>query len=187
MAFLAAVLPYISLIAGVGGSAMQANAAREAGKAGQEAKEYEADRYEEQAIASVASAQREMLNERRKKELIVSRAQALAAFGGGGVNDPTVQNIIGDLDGEGAYREAVSLYQGEEEARKLNLAAGLSRLEGANIRKGGEAQSRAYAIQGIASAASSASSLYSKYNQGKYNATQAGRNTTLATGTGLNN
>lgn len=185
MAFLAAVIPYISAIAGVAGSAMQANAAREAGKAGQEAKEYEAKRYEEQAIASVASAQREMLNERRKKELIVSRAQALAAFGGGSVNDPTIQNIIGDLDGEGAYREAIALYQGEEEARKLNTAAGLSRMEGLNLRKGGEATSRAYAIQGVSSAISSASSLYAKYNQGAYNAAQAGRTTTLATGTGV--
>lgn len=186
MAFLAAVLPYISLIAGVGGSAMQASAAREAGKAGQEMKELEAQNYEAQAVQSVASAQREMLNERRRKELVVSRAQALAAFGGGGVNDPTVQNIIGDLEGEGAYREAIALYQGEEEARKLEYAAGLSRLEGLNLRKGGEAQSRAYAIQGVASAVQSASSLYSKYNQAKYNSTQAGRTTTLATGTGLN-
>lgn len=175
MAALIGVLPYLSAIAGVAGSALSANAARNSGKLGQEAKEYEAQQYESRAIASVASAQRDMLNERKNKELIISRAQALAAFGGGGVNDPTVQNLIADIDNEGAYREAVALYRGEEEARKLNEAASLSRREGVIIMEGGKVQAMAYAVTG----------LYGKYNQ-KYNAEQAGKTATLSTGTGLN-
>lgn len=184
---MAALIGVLGLVASVGGSAMQSSAARKSGKDGQEAKEFEAKKYEAQGVQAIASAQRDMLNERRKKELVISRAQALAAFGGGGVNDPTVQNIIADIDNEGAYREAVALYQGEEESRKLNEAAYLSRKEGAIIREGGNALAKAHAIQGVSSAAQGASSLYSKYNQGKYNSAQAGRNTTLATGTGLNN
>ena len=184
---MAALVGVIGLVAGVAGSAAQANAARKSGKRGQQAKEYEARQYETQAIQSVASAQRDMLNERKKKELVVSRAQALAAFGGGGVSDPTVQNIISDIDSEGAYREAVALYQGEEEARKLNEAASLARKEGVIIREGGNELAKAHAIQGVASAAQGISSLYGKYNQGRYNSQQAGRTTTLATGTGLNN
>lgn len=189
MAFLAAVIPYISAIGGiasVAGSAAQAKAARKSGRLGQEQKEYEAKQYEKQAIQSVASSQREMLDERRKKELVISRAQALAAFGGGGVSDPTVQNIIADIDGEGAYREAVALYQGESEAAKLTEAANLSRREGAIIRKGGKDLARAHEIQGVVSAAQSVTSLYGRYNQGRYNTQQAGRTTTLATGTGVN-
>lgn len=179
MAFLASVLPYIGAIAGIGGSAMSASAARKAGKAGQQAKEFEATQYERQAPQAIASAQRVMLNERRNKELIVSRAQALAAFGGGSVADPTVQNIIADLSSEGAYREAVALYQGEDEARRLHEAAYLARVEGDVIRKGGSAQAKAYQAQGVAAAASGASSLYTKYSQNN-------TNKTLASGTGVN-
>ena len=162
---MAALIGVIGLVASVGGSAMQGEAARRAGKAGQEQKEYEAARYEQQAVQEVASAQRDMLEERRRKELVVSRAQALAAFGGGGVSDPTVQNIIADLDSEGAYREAVALYQGKESARQLHQSADLARLEGRNIRQGGKDLAAAYTVQGIASAAQQASSLYTKYSQ----------------------
>lgn len=168
----------ISTVAGVGGSAMSSSAARKAGKAGQAAKEYEARQYEKQSVQSVASAQRDMLSERRNKELVVSRAQALAAFGGGGTADPTVVNIIADLEGEGAYRETVALYQGEQEAKKLREAARLARIEGDVIKKGGQAQAKAYTAQGVAAAGQGISSLYSKYSQ---NTT----NKQLSSGTGV--
>lgn len=170
----------IQTVAGVGGSAMSASAARKAGKAGQQAKEYEATQYEKQAVQSVASGQRDMLAERRRKELVVSRAQALAAFSGGGASDPTVVNLIADLEGEGAYREAVALYRGEEEGKKLREAARLARVEGDVIKKGGQAQAKAYTAQGVAAVGQGVSSLYSKYSQST-------TNKQLASGTGVNN
>ncbi len=179
---MAALFGVIGTVASVGGSAMSSAAARKAGKAGQQAKEYEATQYERQAVSSIASAQRNMLDERRRKELVISRAQALAAFGGGGVHDVTVQNIIADIDNEGSYREAVALYQGEEESRKLNEAARLARIEGRVIRKGGQAQAKAYAAQGVATAAQGFSSLYTKYSQN----TNTTKYNTLSSGTGTN-
>lgn len=161
---MATFLKAVGTIAGVGGSALSADGAKKAGKAGQQAKEYEARQYEAQAVQVIGTAQRDMLKERRQKEMVVSRAQALAAFGGGSVSDPTVVNIIADLENEGAYREAVALYQGEEEANKLRQAAGLAKMEGRVIRKGGQAQAKAYAYQGVATAAQGFSSMYSKYS-----------------------
>ena len=173
---MALLLGAASLFAGVGGSALSSRGQRRAGKLGQQAKEYEAQTYERQAKNVVGAAQVDMLNERRNKELIASRATALAAAGGGGVHDTTVQNIISDINSEGAYREAVALYRGEDEARKLTEAARLSRMEGATIRKGGQAQSRATVIQGAGNALGGASSLYGKY----------GARTGLQAGTGTN-
>lgn len=172
----------IGAVAGVGGSAMSAEQARKVGKLGQQAKEYEAQTYEEQAKRVVGSAQRDMLAERRRKEMVVSRAVALAAAGGGGVHDPSVQNILADLDAEGKYREAVALYQGEEEGRKLKEAARLARMEGQIIRKGGQAQAKAYTAQGVQAAAQGFSTLYSKYNQSQLDKQQA----KPSSGTGLN-
>lgn len=183
---MAALIGVAGLAFSAYGSSKSKSAAKEAGREGQIAKEFEAKQLERQAVASLGSAQRTMLAERRRKELVVSRAQALAAFGGGGVSDPTVQNIVSDIEGEGAYREAIALYQGEDEARKLNESAYLSRKEGAVIRRGGQAQARAYQAQGISTALQGASSLYTKYSQSQTNATTAGRNSTLASGTTLN-
>lgn len=183
---MAALVGVLGLAVSVYGSQQSSVAAEKAGKEGQRAKEYEAKQYEKQATAVIGSAQRTMLAERRRKEMVVSRAQALAAFGGGSVSDPTVQNIVSDLEGEGAYREAIALYQGEDESRKLNEAASLSRREGAVIRKGGRSLSRAYQAQGISTALQGASSLYTRYSQNQANQATAGRTSTLASGTSLN-
>ena len=183
---MAALVGVIGLGVSLYGSSRSASAAKKAGKEGQRAKEFEAMQLERQANASLGSAQRTMLAERRRKELVISRAQALAAFGGGSVSDPTVQNIISDLEGEGAYREAIALYQGEDESRKLNESAYLSRKEGAVIRRGGRETARAYQAQGISTALQGASSLYTKYSQSQTNKTTAGRTGTLASGTSLN-
>jgi hypothetical protein len=178
MAYLTGIL---SLIVGVAGTSMSAEASKEAGKEGQKQKEYEANVLEEQATNAVGEGQREMLNERRRKEMVISRATALAAFGGGSVSDVTVQNIVADIDNEGSYREAVALYQGEYKGRQLNESARLSRMEGQLARKGGNLQARAQVVQGTSNALGQVSSLYTKYSQ---NNTPA--STTLASGTGAN-
>lgn len=67
--------------------------------------------------------------EQRTKQL-ASRALAVAAASGGGASDPNVVNAISSIAGEGAYRKAVALYQGEERARELEGAADAAQYRG---------------------------------------------------------
>jgi hypothetical protein len=92
--------------------------------------EFEAIQLEEQAGKAVAVGQRENMEIQRHAKLTESRALALAAASGGGASSPTVVNIIGNIAKRGAYEGAVALYNGEERARTLRLAAASKRLEG---------------------------------------------------------
>jgi hypothetical protein len=96
---------------------------------------------------------------------MASRALALSAAGGGGTNDPTVVNIIGDIEGEGAYRQAVALYQGEQNALRLQEGARISRAEGNNAIDAARQQGKALDYQAAGYAAQGISSMYSKYSQ----------------------
>lgn len=78
----------------------------------------------------IASGQRVMLEERRNAQLLASRALAVAGASGGGVDDPTVEKIISDIEGEGAYREASAMYEAEAQARKLRQEGDLAAWEG---------------------------------------------------------
>lgn len=147
--------------------AMDASAgARAAGKREQLAKEADAGVLRSRAQQEIASAQQQSFEEKRRARLVASRAVALAASGGGGVTDPTIVKLLADIDGEGAYRAAVRVYQGDEKARLLRYQAEGSMYEGALAQEAGEAKSRAYKTQAIASVIEGAGSLYGKYGMG---------------------
>lgn len=121
----------------VGGSLIKARAQRQYGKAVDSAAQFEAEQLEQKAGQSIAVSQRVAREEVRKAELAQSRALALAAASGGGASDPTVVNIIAGLAGEGAYRQMVALYEGEDRARSYRLNADARRYEGKSARKAG--------------------------------------------------
>lgn len=180
MAFL---IPLVPTLLGVAGSLDAADKSKKAGQRAQMQKNYQAAQLEQDAGQVRAVAQQEGLQERQKTKLVASRALALTAAGGGGTNDPTIVNIIGDINGEGAYREAVALYQGEENARKLSEGAKFTRLEGEVAERSGKEQARAYQYQAGMYAARGGSSLYSKYG-----GSQPGTKTTtddLSSGVGV--
>lgn len=77
---------------------------------------------ERQGELAVAASQRQALEEHRQADLVASRALAVAAASGAGVSDPTVVDIISRTKGEGAYRAAVALYEGEERSRSMRVA-----------------------------------------------------------------
>lgn len=119
---------------GAGAEAAGAQAAgasaRAAGAAKRAASEFEAKQLEVQAGDAIAASQRDAMEQKRHATLVQSRALALAAAGGGGASDPTVVNIMSKITGEGAYRQAVALYQGEDKARLLRMGAAGKRYEG---------------------------------------------------------
>ena len=94
------------------------------------AAEFEADQLETNAVQSVAASQRRALEERRLATRVASRALALAAASGAGASDPTVINMIAATSGEGAYRAAVSMWEGEDKARRMRDEAKVARYTG---------------------------------------------------------
>lgn len=76
-----------------------------------------------------ASAQRTMVAERKKSDLLNSRATAVAAAGGGSATDPTVIDIMGDITEQGEYNAMTALYNGESRASGMEDQARSTRFE----------------------------------------------------------
>ena len=141
MAGFAAAAPYISGAMSIGGSLLSAKGQRDSGKAAVKqseetaknemvAAEFEARQADYLAGQVKAVSQREAFEQRKGAALLASRALAVAAGSGAGSSDPTVVDIIGNIYAEGAYRSALALYEGEEQARSLGVTATARRLSG---------------------------------------------------------
>jgi hypothetical protein len=123
-----------------------------------------AKQLERNADNAIGAGQRKMLAERRNKELVASRALALAAASGADATSPGIVDIIADIEGEGAYRESVALYEAEQQATDM-------REEAQNLREGIRAVETAGQYQRAATALQGASSVYDTYsrrNPGSY-------------------
>ena len=134
-----------STLVGTVGQIQQGQAAKAAGQAQAQSAQYQAalqeksaKSIEQQASEERASAQRASIEQRRQGKLASSRAQTVAAASGAGALDPTIVNIMGDLDTETEYRALTAMYEGEERARGLETEAGLRRAGAAGTRYGGE-------------------------------------------------
>lgn len=172
MAFIAAAIP---AVIGIFSAAEEKKQAKLAGIRAQGQKNIEAAALDYQAGQVQAAAQQEGLEERRKAKLLASRALAVGAAGGGGVADPSMVNLIGDIEGEGAYRQAAALYRGGQDALRLTEGAGVKRREGELAERSAEQIGKASDIKALGYAAQGASSMYAKYSQPK-----------LSTGTAVN-
>lgn len=163
-------LPKFAPVAGsilqTGGMLFSALAARQAGEATRKAREFEAEQLRQSAGQAIAASQRESEEQRRRSRLIASRALAVAAASGGGASDVTVQNVIANLDAEGAYRSMVALYQGEEKARQLRMAASGREYEGDLAVHGAKQKAAAYGIGAAATGFKGMGSFYVKYGRG---------------------
>ncbi len=124
-------------------AAARENAARRA----EEAK-FEAEQLRANAGQEVAAGQMGAIEQRRQAVLTQSRAIAVAAAGGGSVADPTIVNILSRNAGDGVYRAALSLYQGNERARLMRMSAAGKDYEAETDVISGDAQAKAYLLQG---------------------------------------
>lgn len=144
MAFLAAAAPYIGLAT----TAVSAYSQAEQGPAAQANARLQAIQRERDANQAQVEAQRVALNERRKAQLVRSRALAVAGASGAGVSDPTVSKILSDIDTEGELNALNSLWSGDYTARALRMGAGASRNEGRALRSSGYLSGATTALQG---------------------------------------
>ena len=139
MAQLFAAIPALIAKAGIGtilqgaGAAVSGIAAIKAGKAQQAASNFQAAQLDASAKAEQASAQRVAQEERRQKELVLSRARAVGAASGGGQDIP----LLGAIEEDGEYRALTALWEGDEAAKGRRAQAAASRFEGKQYRKAG--------------------------------------------------
>ena len=123
MAFLSAALPYIA----AAGTVIGVGAEIQRGKAQREQQLLLARQREEDANEAAAESQRQALFERKKAKNLMSRARAVAAASGAGASDPTVTNILTDIETEGEMNYLNALYSGNSVARGLRSGANLAR------------------------------------------------------------
>lgn len=107
------------------GRAMQTVAARRKG-----ALDFEAAQQELAAQDSSGVAMRAAQDDILKARTVNSTALARAAASGAGASDPTVMAVLSRTAGEGAYRSALSMYEGEAQARLDRLRAAALRYQG---------------------------------------------------------
>lgn len=131
---------------------------------------YQATQLNRRANSERATGQRGAIEEWRRSRLAQSQARAVAAASGGGVSDPSVTKIIGDLAGEGEYNALTALYEGEDAARGYEDQARAGIYEGDVTAAGLKAKARASRRAGIMGAVGStlygATSFANKYGEG---------------------
>lgn len=147
MAWLAAAAPYITLFT----AGKSAAAQKQQGILAEERARDESRQLERQAIATDAEAQREMLDEKKKASLLMSRAKAVSAASGAGANDPTVENILGRIDDEGEYRALSSLYSGKTDSDLARAQAGATRRTGRAKRYASKLDASTTMLSGLSS------------------------------------
>lgn len=90
-------------------------------QAGERAASIENQRLRRLAGSERATSQRAAIEERRRADIVQSRARAVSAASGAGATDPTVLKIMDDLSAEGEYRALTRTYEGETAAQSLEL------------------------------------------------------------------
>ena len=152
MAQLAVALPYIAAAS----TAIGVYSTVESGRQQQQALNIQAAQRDEEAKAAQADAQRESIIERRKAKNLMSRARAIAGASGAGSSDPTVTNILANIDTQGEVNALNALYTGDTVARGLRSGAASARNEGRAARSAGY-------LDGASTALGGATNWYSKY------------------------
>ncbi len=144
MAWLAAAAPYIT----AGTTALSVYSQAQQGKAQQGQMNLIAAQREKAANQALVESQAEAANERRKATYLRSRAQAVAGKSGAGVTDPTVSNILTDIDVGGEMNALNALASGEYLARGLRTGADVARRQGAAARNAGYMSAATTALSG---------------------------------------
>lgn len=123
----------LSTILSAAGTAVSGLGAIQSGRAQGAASEYQAAQLDAAAKTERASAQRKAEEDRRQTQVMQSRARAVGAASGGGIDF----ELAGDIEAEGEYRALTSLWEGEEAAKGREAQAAASRFEGRQAKRSG--------------------------------------------------
>lgn len=145
------------------------NTAVKIGARRQAALEFQAKQLETEAGQAKAASQIQSQDIARQVAIVNSTALARAAASGAGASDPTVLAVMARTGAEGAYRQALALYEGEAQSRlDLNRAAA-ARFEGqTNVQDAANAKRQANIGAGatLLAGGARALSMYDKYYSG---------------------
>lgn len=147
MAWVGAVVGVVSTVLSVAGQRQQAKASIAKG-------EFDRAVKLRQAKDVRTAAQQEGFEEKRRASLLKSRALAIAAASGSAGR--SVDKIMGEIDSEGAYRQALAVYEGEASARYLEAG-------GQAAYVAGRSRARAYETLAASEAVRGGASMYEKY------------------------
>ena len=125
MAGIAAIMgPMGGILSGVGTifSGIQENAAAK----------FEAKQMEAKGDAEFAKSQREAINHRKEKDMVMSRQRAVEAASGGGGSAPgnSVEEILSSTEQTGEYNAMMDMYNGKTARNDLYRGAAARRMEG---------------------------------------------------------
>lgn len=141
-----------------GATALQVGGIIGGAKAESRELKHEAVQLDQMAGQDRASSQRAAIEQKRQSRLLASAALARGAATGGG-DDPTLVNILADIEGEGELRALTALYEGEEMARSREMQANARRREAKNVKK-------ASYLNAGATILGNAATMYSRYGGG---------------------
>jgi hypothetical protein len=165
-AFIPAALTIASAVMAKDGADEAAQGSNVAAQRIKVAKQFEAEQLRINAGQQIAAGQAAAFEQERQARLVASRQLALAAASGAGASDPTVVSMIARTSKEGSYRAAVALYQGQDAARTMRMAAAGKEYEGDTAVIAGEEQAKAYKTAGDQALLKGGSSLFAKYGMG---------------------
>lgn len=117
------------------------------GAAANASAQYEAKQLEARATAERAAGQRDAMRERKQKELVISRAKAVGAASGGGVDLVG----LGKIEEEGEYNALTAMWEGEERARGAEDQAAATRWSGKQAKRASFINAGATILDGGAS------------------------------------
>jgi hypothetical protein len=167
MAELATIATVVSAVAGAAGSYVSAQGTLAAGKAAEQAAKYEAAQLDIKAKEEQAAAQRDMFDQRREKELTLSKLQSNAAASGFSATDPTALALQDEIEKYGTYKEQMAQYGGESRRTGIEAQAHGRRMEGQAAKIGSRSQAAATILGGV-------STMASKFGGPKYAASGGG-------------
>ncbi len=117
------------------GTILAAKGNVDTGKSADLLAKYQARQLEQNAGQEIAVGTQAAEEEKRKSDLIASRAIAVAAASGAGALDPTVIKIMQGISAEGDLASATQMYNANERARGLRDQAKAVRFEGKTTAK----------------------------------------------------
>lgn len=146
MAAFAALAPIMSLVSGfatMGAGVAQNNSEAEAQRANAALLRRQAEEEQKQGARMLATATRDAEAEGDKKDAAASRAQAVAAASGGGTINPTILNIMREIEGQGNYNAGMKTAAGLADQRHMMAKSDASNYQAAMAdRRADEAKSK---------------------------------------------
>jgi hypothetical protein len=167
--YLAPGLQTASTLLSAGGQLSRGNAAALVGQRRKTLADFEAAQLETEATQSEAVGQRNAADVARQVAIVNSSALARAAASGAGASDPTVTHVLAQTASEGAYRQALALYEGEAQARLDKMRAQATRFQGGTDLIDAQTAQRASrygAASTLLSGGAKVANLYDKYWSG---------------------